>query len=130
MATTLSTAARNAACDATVDLLDAGSGAGKLRLKSAGAVVIGEATLDDPAFGGASSGQASMAGTPISGTGNASAGAGTAAATFEFTDSDDNVVLSGNVGTGTGELDLDNVSIANGQGFTVTGFTHTQPSSA
>jgi hypothetical protein len=129
MATTLSAAARNAACDATVDLIDAGAGAGKLRLKSAGATVIGEATLADPAFGAASTGQAAMAGTPISGTGNASAGAGTAAATFDLTDSDDNVVISGAVGTGSGELQLDNVSIADGQGFTVTGLTHTQPAS-
>ena len=33
MAITLSTAARNAACDAVVDLIDAGAGAGKLRIK-------------------------------------------------------------------------------------------------
>lgn len=127
MATTLSTTARNAACDAVVDLVDGGAGAGKIRIKSAGAVVIAEVTLADPAFGAAAAGVATMAGAPKSGAGVAAAGTGTAAATFDVCDSNNTVIWSGAVGTGSGELQLNNVNIADGQVVTVTSFTHTQP---
>lgn len=123
MATTLSTAARNAACDAVVDLVDAGVGAGKIRIKSAGGTVIAEVSLGDPAFGAAASGVATANGLPLSGAGVAAAGAGTDAATFDVTDSANTVVWSG----GTAELGLDNVSIADGQTVTVNTCTHTQP---
>lgn len=127
MATTLTTAARNAACDAVVDLVDAGAGAGKIRIKSAGGTVIAEVTLADPAFGSAASGVATMAGAPKAGAGVAAAGTGTDAATFDVTDSNNTVVWSGAVGNGSGELSLNNINIADGQVVTVTAFTHTQP---
>jgi hypothetical protein len=127
MATTLSTAARNAACDGTVDLVDAGAGAGKFRLKNAGGTVIAEVACADPAFGAAATGVATLAGTPRAGAGVAAAGAGDDAATFDLCDSDNNVVLSGAVGVGSGELQLDNINIADEQVVNITAFTHTQP---
>jgi len=128
MATTLSTAGRNAACNGTVDAIDAGAGAGKLKLKSAGSVLLCTVTLNDPAFGDAAAGVAALDVSPaISGTGLAAAGAGVAATLFDFTDSDDNVIISGAVGIGSGELQLDNNSIAENQVVNITGFNHTQP---
>lgn len=128
MAITLTTAARNAACDAVVDLIDAGASPGKLKLKSAGDTVLCIITLNDPAFGAAATGAAALDVSPaLSGTGEAAAGGGTDATKFDFTDSADTVVFSGTVGVGSGELQLDNNSIASGQTVNITGYTHTQP---
>jgi hypothetical protein len=128
MAITLSTAARNAACDATVDLVDAGASPGKLKLKSASDVLLCTITLNDPAFGAAATGAAALDVSPaLSGTGLAAAGAGTLATKFDFTDSADAVVFSGVVGVGSGEIQLDNNSIAENQVVNITGYTHTQP---
>lgn len=123
MATTLSAAGRNGACNGTVDLVDAGAGAGKIRIKSAGGTVIAEVTMSDPAFGNAATGVATANGLPLSGAGVAAAGAGTDAASFDVTDSDNNVIWSG----ATAELGLDNVNIADGQTVTINTCTHTQP---
>lgn len=127
MATTLSTASRNVACDAVVDSVDAGAGAGKFRIKDGGGTVIAEVACADPAFGSASTGAAALAGTPRAGAGIAAAGSGTNAATFDLTDSNNNVVLSGAVGNGSGELSLNNINIANGQVVNIASFTYTQP---
>jgi hypothetical protein len=132
MATTLTDGSRNAACDAIVDRLDAGAAAGKIRLKSAGAVVIAEVTLADPAFGASGAavvGRASLAGAPRAGAGVAAAGAGTDATTADFCDSDNNVVFSVAVGEGAGELQLDNTNIANGQVVNITGYDFNVPAS-
>lgn len=128
MATTLSTSARNAACDAVVDLIDAGAGAGKLKLKASNDTLLCTITLNDPAFGAAATGVATLDVDPaLSGTGLAAAGAGTAATKFDLTDSDDNVIISGAVGVGSGEVQMDNNSIAENQTVNVTALTHTQP---
>lgn len=130
MAITLSTAARNAACDAVVDLVDAGASPGKLKLKAANDTVLAIVTLNDPAFGAAATGAAALDVSPaLSTTGEAGAGGGTACTKFDFTDSSDTVVWSGTVTVtgGGGDITRDNTSIASGQTVNITGYTHTQP---
>lgn len=122
---TLSNPARSAACDAVVDLIDAGSGAGLLKIKD-GSTVLATITLADPAFGAASNGVATGASFPRSDT---SADAAGDADNFELTDSDNNVVISGSVGQGSGDISLDNTNIATGQTVTISSLTHTQPAS-
>lgn len=123
MSTTLATPARNAAANAVVDLVDAGSGPGKIRIKSGAGTVIAEVVFADPAFGNASAGVAAI-GAPINGAGLPAAGTGTVGVSFDVTDSDNNICWSGAVGA---ELQLDNANIANGQSITVDTFSHTQP---
>lgn len=124
MAVTLATAARNAACDAVVDLVDAGAGAGKVRIRASSTTLV-DIALADPAFGAASSGTATAASLPRSGT----ASAGGTADNFQVLDSDNNVIWSGTAGTSGTDMILDNTSIANGQTVNLTAFTHTQPAS-
>jgi hypothetical protein len=122
---TLSTPGRNAAVDAVVDLIDAGSGAGKLKIK-VGGTVLATITLADPAFGAGSVGVATGSSFPRS---DSAADAAGVASSYEITDSDDNVIISGTVGEGSGDISLDNTDIAVGQTVTITTLTHTQPAS-
>lgn len=123
MATTLSNAARSAACNAVVDLVDAGGGPGKIRIKDAGAAVIAEVAFGATAFGNAANGVATANGLPLSGAGIAAAGAGTDAASFDVCDATNAVIWSG----GVAELGLDNVNIANAQIVKINTCSHTQP---
>ncbi len=112
---TLSTAARNAACNAVVDLVDAGSGAGKLVYR-ASSTVLATFTLNDPAFGDAAAGVATASGFPKT----VVAVADGTADNYIVTDSDNVTIISGS---------LASVPIANGQTVRCTSLTHTQPAS-
>ena len=127
MAITLATAARNAACDAVVDILDTGStvAQGYIKIQTSGDVDLVQIDLSNPAFGAASTGTATLAGTPKSGT---ATGTGTAAK-FRVYDRDNNEVWQGTAGTGGTDLVLDNASINSGQTVNITSWTHTQPAS-
>jgi len=115
-----STTAKNAAADAVVDLLDAGSGAGTLVLLTAGDVEVATLTFSDPAYGAAASGTAQE----NSITDDSSATGGTATK-FEARDSDDNVVFEGTVGTSGADLNLTNNVIAASETVSVTDFSYT-----
>jgi hypothetical protein len=134
LTTHISNASRSAAADAVVDLVDAGSGAGKIRIytgtqpagpdTAVGAqTLLAEVTLSDPAFGSASTGVATLAGTPLSATGVA---AGTAA-WFRMLDSNNVAILDGAVGTSGAELNLNTTTISVGLTVTVTACTVTMP---
>lgn len=135
MATRLPTAARNAACDAVVDLLDAGSGAATLKLYTGtqpatandpvAGTLLATITLSDPAFGAASSGVAPLAGTPLSGTGVAAGTAGWA----RLADSTGATVLDGSVTAtgGGGQIELATTTISVGVTVQITSGTVTMP---
>lgn len=134
MALGLSTSARNAACDAIVDLLDAGAGAGTIQIRSgtrpanpnttATGTLLATVTLIDPAFGAASTGVATLT-DPASVTGVA---AGTAS-WFRALDSNSNAVMDGDVTAtgGGGDLQLNTTTISVGLTVDITGGTVTMP---
>lgn len=135
MATRLPTATRNASCDAVVDLFDGGPAAGTIKIytgsqpasanDAASGTLLATITLADPAFGASSTGVATMAGTPLSGTGVAAGTAGWA----RFADSTGATVLDGSVtvtGSG-GQIELSSTTIAIGTTVTITSGIVTMP---
>lgn len=89
--------------------------------------MIAEVPFAATAFGSAVAGVATAADAPLTGAGITAAGVGTPAATFDVCNAANAVIWSGVVGSGSGELDLDNVSIVDGQVVTIDAFTHAQP---
>ncbi len=109
MAITLEAATRTAACDAVVDLIDGGSGAGYMTICTSGDAVLATVTFGDPAFGGASSGvatSAAIAGSPFTATGTGTA------AKIKIYNSSNTLIFSGTAGTSAADLILTNLSIA------------------
>jgi hypothetical protein len=135
MATRLATATRNACCDSVVDLLDAGSGAGTIKIYSGSqpasandaptGTLLCTITLADPAFGAASTGVATLAGTPLSGTGVAAGTAGWA----RLADSAGATVMDGSVTAtgGGGQVELATTTISVGVTVQITSGTVTMP---
>ena len=136
MATKISNSAAIAACDAQVDLLDGGSGAGYVEIRTgsqpadadtaATGTVLVTITLQDPAFGAATDatpgGRASMNGTP-----SQSASATGTAGWFRAYDSAGNSIIDGSVATSGADMTIDNTSITSGQTVQISSWNHTQP---
>lgn len=124
MAVTITIAARNAACDAIVDLIDVGSADanGDLVIMTSSDVEVATLALTNPAFGAAATGVATAA--AISDDTNATGGT---AAKFKFQDRDNTEVLQGAVATSGSDLNLTSVSIGAGDTVSVSSFTVTMP---
>lgn len=129
----LTNASASAAADAVVDRIDAGSGAGKLRIydgtqaatadTAIGAqTLLAELTFGDPAFGNAANGVA----TANAITSDSSANATGTATWFRVLDSDNNVIFDGSVGTSSADLILNTTSIVAGAAVSVSSLTYTQ----
>lgn len=134
MAFRLAAASRSAAADAVVDLLDAGSGAATIEVRtgtqpatpatSATGTLLLTFTLNDPAFGAASSGVASLDVDPsITATGVAAGDAGW----FRAKDSNGNVVFDGACATSGSELNLSTITVSIGLVVSITSGSYTQP---
>lgn len=119
MAVTYSTACKQARLEAVIAKIDAGAGAGKLKIGTAGmASTLATLTLADPC-GSASGDTLTFDFDPdISDT--SADNTGTAAAAI-ITDSDDNTIISGlTVGLAATDIILDSTSITAGQTVTIT----------
>lgn len=135
MATRISTAARNAAADGVVDLLDAGLAAGYIQIytgtqpatpnTAATGTLLGTLTLSDPAFGAAASGTATAAAI----TDDTSADASGTAGWFRALDSNANPVIDGSITGigGGGDMEMDDTNIVAGGVISVTSWTVTMP---
>lgn len=130
----LSTAAQQAACNAVVDLLDAGAGAGYIQIRSgprpttandaATGTLLATLTYSDPAFGSANG---SGVATASAITGDSSADNTGTASWARLFDSTGATVADLSVGTSGAEINLDSVSIVAGGTVSITSMTVTMP---
>lgn len=131
MAVTLTTAARNAAADAVVDLLDGGTpgdASGDITFATSGAAVnLCTCALTNPAFGAASSGVATAA-TISQGTVSGSSNPSTIAVAL-FRNRANTEIFRCAVGTSGSDINLSAVAVNNGDTIDITSLTYTQPAS-
>jgi hypothetical protein len=116
MATNYSTAVKNTRQAAVVTAIDAGAGAGKLEIGTAGmATVLATITLADPS-GTVANGVLTGAGFPRSATATASG----IAAAARVRDSNNVDIITGiTVGMSAADIVMDNTNIASGQTVTI-----------
>lgn len=123
-------ALRNTRLDAIDDAVNAGAGAGLIRIYDGtrpatggtATTLLAELTCSDPAFGAASAG--ALTASAI--TQDASANATGTATWFRVVDSAGNAVIDGNVGTSGSDLNLTTTSIVSGQPVSITSFVITE----
>lgn len=138
LATRISNLSARAMCDAIVDKLDQGAGAGKVRIydgtqavdpdTAIGAqVLLAELTLSDPAFGAAADAAPGGRATASAITQDSAANATGTASWFRAVDSDNTAILDGSVGTSGADLNLNSVAITTGVAVQISSWLVTQP---
>jgi len=133
--TKIGTTARNAACDAIVDLIDGGSAAGYIQVRTGAAptnpgdansgTLLATLTFSDPAFGAASGGVATASAITSDSSADASGDAGH----FRAFDSNNVCILQGTAGEAadTPNMVFNEKSIVAGGVVACSAFTVTQP---
>lgn len=123
---TIQTALRTTLCDALVDAIDGGAGAGLIEIHTAAfAAKLATLTFSDPAYGAASSGVAEE----NSITDDSSADATGTAAVFRVTTSTPATLYEGTVGTSGADINFNSVSFVSGDTVSITDFPVTMPAS-
>lgn len=133
MAYRLSSDTRSKACDAIVDDIDAGAGAGTIAIRTGAqptnvgdadtGTLLGTLTFSDPAFGAAATGVA----TADAITSDSSADASGTAGHFRIKDSSPAIHSDGTCGLGSGDLSFDNNVIVAGGTIAIASMTITSP---
>jgi len=126
MGLTLTTAARNAACDAIVDLFDGGTtdANGDLVFMTSGDVEVATLALANPAFGAASVGVATA--NAIADDTNATGGT---VALFKLQNRDNTEVIRGTVAVSGGDINLSSLAVGATDTVQMTSLTVTMPAS-
>ena len=129
MVVVLTSLTRDAACNAVVDLVDAGAGAGTIELKTAPSTVAGTSeaatlTFTDPAFGASSVGVATA--SAIADDTNATGGTVSDATIF---DSNALAVLQCDVAASASDINLSSIIIGASDTVQITALTVTMPAS-
>lgn len=129
----LSTNSRNKCCDALVDEIDAGAGAGTIAIRTGAqptnvgdadsGTLLGTLTFSDPAFGASSTGVATASAI----TSDTSADASGTAGHFRIKDSAPAIHSDGTCGLGSGDLSFDNNVIVAGGVIAISSMTITVP---
>ena len=137
--TRMSNAVAKAACDAIVDLIDGGAGAGTVKIytgaqpadpdTAASGTLLATLTCSDPAFGAAADGAPGGVATANSVTDDTSADATGTAGWFRVLDSNSLPILDGEVGTSGADMNLNSVAITSGATVSITSWTVTMPES-
>lgn len=127
---------RSAACDAIVDLIDAGAGAGTIAVRTStqptnvgdadNGTLLGTLTFSDPAFGAASNGVATASAI----TSDTNADNSGEVGHFRIKDSDATIVADGTAAQGSGDLNFDEGTIVAGGVIAISSATVTVPISA
>jgi hypothetical protein len=127
MALTLETAARNAACNAIVDLIDGETDAGVLKFETSGDVEVATITFAATAFGAAATGVATAAAT----TDDSSATGGTVAQFSIYAGGGDTKILEGTVTAtgGGGDITMSSLAVTAGDTVSLDSLTITMPAS-
>jgi hypothetical protein len=125
MAITLNTGARNAMCDALVDLVDV-NGPGSLIGYTSGDVEVFTCALSATAFGAASSGVATA--NAISDDSSATGGS-LSGGYHAFEDGNSLEVWRGSVGTSGADLNLSSLTIGASDTVSISSYTVTVPAS-
>jgi hypothetical protein len=121
---------RTSRADLIDDAVNAGTGAGLLRIYSGtrpstggtATTLLAELTFSDPAFGNAAAGVITASAI----TADASANATGTATWFRIVDSSGTFVMDGDVGVSGSDLNLNSTSISTGQNVSVTSFVITE----
>lgn len=131
--------AAKAACDAIVDLLDAGAGAATVEIRSGAAptncedadsgTLLAVLTCSDPAFGSAADANPGGRATASAVTSDSSANNTGTAAHFRAKDSNGVVVTQGDVTAtgGGGAMEINSTSVVAGVEVAITSWTFTVP---
>jgi len=137
MAVRLSAATANALANAVNTQVNAGTGAGTIQIftgtqpatadTAESGTLLATFTLQDPAFGGASGGVITLAGTPLTVAAVASGTAGWFR--LESNGGSTLTVLDGSVGTSGNQINLNTTSITSGVNVTITSGSITMPTS-